>query len=89
MFIIEKVNRNKKNSKINYPIPFNRLINTTIKRQLATGINGSLTDLTPDYIFDKIEQIIKDLYVKDTEQGMIYFHILLRIFKNTRKSDSL
>ena len=85
MFIIEKVNRNKKNSKINYPIPFNRLINTTIKRQLATGINGSLTDLTPDYIFDKIEQIIKDLYVKDTEQGMIYFHILLRCYLSPKK----
>jgi DNA-directed RNA polymerase II subunit RPB1 len=85
MFIITKVNKNKKNSKINYPIPFNRLINTTIKRRLASGIQGALTDLTPDYIFDKIDKIIEDLYVKDTEQGMIYFHILLRCYLSPKK----
>jgi DNA-directed RNA polymerase beta' subunit len=85
MFIIKKVNRGFKNSKINYPIPFNRLINTAIKRSEAIGIKGSLTDLTPDYILDKIDEIINNLYIKDQEQGMIYFHILLRNFLSPKK----
>ena len=85
MFIIMKVNRGKKNSKIMYPIPFNRIINTAIKRKEAIGIKGTLSNLTPDYILDNIEKIIKDLYVKDIEQGMINFHILLRCYLSPKK----
>ena len=85
MFIIKKVNRGFKNSKINYPIPFNRLINTAIKRRKASGIKGNLTDLTPDYILNKLDEIINNLYIKDQEQGMIYFHILLRNFLSPKK----
>ncbi len=85
MFIIKKVNNNLKNSKITYPIPFNRLITTAVKRKETTGITGTLTDLTPDYILDTIDKIISDLYVKDMEQGMIFFHILLRCFLSPKK----
>jgi len=85
MFIIKKVNRNKKNSKITYPIPFSRLITTAVKRRDTIGITGTLTDLTPDYVLDKIEKIIEDLYVKDQEQGMIHFHILLRAFLSPKR----
>ena len=85
MFIIKKVNKNKKNSKITYPIPFNRLITTAIKRRDTVGIMGTLTDLTPDYVLNKIDKIIEDLYVKDQEQGMIHFHILLRAYLSPKK----
>jgi len=85
IFIITKVNKGRKNSKINYPIPFNRLINTTIKRKETLGITATFTDLTPDYILDKIEEIIKNLYIKDYEQGMIFFHILLRNYLSPKK----
>ena len=85
MFIITKVNKNKKNSKITYPIPFNRLINTAVKRRDTTENKGTLTDLTPDYILDKIEKLKTDLFVKDTEQGMIFFHILLRCNLSPKK----
>ncbi len=85
MFIIMKVNKGSKNSKINYPIPFNRLINTAVKRRDSTGITATLTDLTPDYVLDKIEEIIKNLYIKDQEQGMIFFHILLRSYLSPKK----
>jgi DNA-directed RNA polymerase beta' subunit len=84
-FIINKVNRNRKGSLIKYPIPFNRIITTCIKRRDSSGIKGTLTDLTPDYILDKIEEIINDLYIKDIEQGMIYFHILLRVYLSPKK----
>ncbi len=85
MFIISKVNKNKKNSKINYPIPFHRIINTAVKRREASGCNGTLSDLTPDYILDAIEKMMSELYVKDLEQGMIYFHILLRCYLSPKK----
>jgi DNA-directed RNA polymerase beta' subunit len=85
MFIIKKVNRNKKNSKITYPIPFSRLITTAVKRRDTVGITGTLTDLTPDYVLDKIDKIIEDLYVKDQEQGMIHFHILVRAFLSPKR----
>jgi len=84
-FIINKVNRNKKGSLIKYPIPFNRIITTCIKRRDATGIKGTLSDLTPDYVLDKIEEMINNLYIKDIEQGMIYFHILLRLYLSPKK----
>jgi len=41
--------------------------------------------LTPDYIFDKIDEMMTELYIKDTEQGMIYFHILLRVYLSPKK----
>jgi len=65
MFMIVKVNNYNKNSKIKYPIPFNRIISTAIKRRDELGIVGTLTNLTPDYILDKIDMIINDLYIKD------------------------
>ena len=84
-FIINKVNKNKKGSLIKYPIPFNRIITTCIKRRETTGIKGTLSDLSPDYVLDKIEEMIKELYIKDIEQGMIYFHILLRLYLSPKK----
>jgi DNA-directed RNA polymerase beta' subunit len=84
-FIITKVNKNRKCSIINYPIPFNRIIKTCIKRRESSNIAATLTDLTPDYILDKIEELIENLYIKDTKQGMIYFHILLRVYLSPKK----
>ena len=84
-FIINKVNKNKKGSIINYPIPFNRIIKNCIKRRESSNIKATLTDLTPDYILDKIEELIENNYIKDTEQGMIYYHILLRVYLSPKK----
>jgi len=85
LFIINKVNKNRKNAIINYPIPFNRIIKNSIKRRESCNIKGTLTDLTPDYILDKIDEINKNLYIKDTEQGMIYLHILTRVYLSPKK----
>ena len=84
-FIITKVNKNKKNSVINYAIPFNRIIKTCIKRRETANLTATLTDLTPDYILDKIEEMKDNLYIKDKYQGMIYFHILLRVYLSPKK----
>jgi len=84
-FLITKVNKNKKGSIINYPIPFNRIIKNCIKRRESSNIKATLTDLTPDYILDKIDELIDNNYIKDTEQGMIYYHILLRVYLSPKK----
>ena len=84
-FLISKVNKNRKNSIVNYPIPFYRIIKNCIKRRESCNIKATLSDLTPDYILNKIEEIMNDLYIKDLEQGMIYFHILLRVYLSPKK----
>jgi len=84
-FLITKVNKNRKNSIVNYPIPFHRIIKNCIKRRESSDIKATLSDLTPDYIFDKIDEMMTELYIKDTEQGMIYFHILLRVYLSPKK----
>jgi DNA-directed RNA polymerase beta' subunit len=78
-FLIKNVFNGEKNKIISYPIPFDRIINTASKRIESIGVKAIKTDLTPDYIFDKIQKIEKELYIKDTEQGMRYFHILIRL----------
>ena len=85
IFLITKVNKNRKCSIINYPIPFHRIIKNCIKRRESVNIKNTLNDLTPDYILDKIEELISNLYIKDIEQGMIYFHILLRVYLSPKK----
>ena len=84
-FLITKVNKNRKNSIVNYPIPFHRIIKNCIKRRESSDMKATLSDLTPDYIFDKIDEMMTELYIKDTEQGMIYFHILLRVYLSPKK----
>ena len=84
-FLIKNVFNGEKNKVINYPIPFDRLINTAYKRLESIGIKAIKTDLTPDYILDKIEKLKNDLTVKDAEQGMKYFHILLRLYLCPKK----
>ena len=78
-FLIKNVFNGEKNKIISYPIPFDRIINTASKRIESIGVKAIKTDLSPNYIFDKIEKIEKELYIKDTEQGMRYFHILIRL----------
>jgi DNA-directed RNA polymerase II subunit RPB1 len=62
-FLITKVNKNRKNSIVNYPIPFHRIIKNCIKRRESSDIKATLSDLTPDYIFDKIDEMMTELYI--------------------------
>ena len=84
-FLINNVFNGDKKKAISYPIPFDRLIKTASKRLESIGIKAIKTDLTPDYIFDKIDNIMDDLFIKDKEQGMRFFHILLRIYLCPKK----
>jgi DNA-directed RNA polymerase II subunit RPB1 len=84
-FLIKKVFNGEKKYIINYPIPFDRIINIAHQRLLSINIKKIKTDLYPDYVLDKIEKIKNDLYVKDKIQGMLYFNILLRLHLNPKK----
>jgi len=84
-FLIKKVFNYKKNKIINYPIPFDRIIKTAVKRRESVNIKGVMTDLSPDYILDNLDKLINDLYVKERNQGTRFFEILLRLYLAPKK----
>ena len=85
IFIIHNVFNGLKVSSIKYPIPFYRIINNAVEKMKAIGVKAVKTDLTPDYILDSIESLSQKLYIKDTEQGMRFFKILLNIHLSPKK----
>ena len=84
-FLIKYVFNYEKKKAINYPIPFERILNNAKQRLNSIGIEAFKTDLTPDYILNSIEKIKSELYIKNKEQGTKFFHILLRIHLNPKK----
>ena len=84
-FLIKYVFNGEKKKFINYPIPFDRIINNANKRLESIGVNAFKTDLKPDYVLTTIDKIKKELFIKNSLQGMKFFHILLRIHLNPKK----
>lgn len=84
-FLIEKVFNGIKTTSIKYPIPYDRIVKNAFERLQGLGIKSLKTDLTPDHVLDSIDKLIKDLYIKDTVQGMRFFHILTRLYLSPKK----
>ena len=84
-YLLKYIFNYKKNKSINYPIPFDRIINNYIKRLEAIKIKSVKTDLTPLYILDNIDKLIDSLYIKTREQGTRFLEILLRYNLNPKK----
>lgn len=78
-FLINKVFKKEKIEKIQYAIPFDRIINNSIKRLKVLGSTATQTDLTPKYILDKIDEMINNLVIIRPNQGIRFLHILLRL----------
>jgi DNA-directed RNA polymerase II subunit RPB1 len=76
-FLINDVFQGKKEDRIQYPIPFDRIISNSMKR-LGRAARAP-TDLTPGYILDKIDDLIDRLKVIRVNQGIRFLHILLRV----------
>ena len=76
-FLINDVFQAKKEDRIQYPIPFDRIISNAMKR-LGRAARAP-TDLTPGYILDKIDDLIDRLKVIRVNQGIRFLHILLRV----------
>ena len=77
MYLIRDVFKGQKQDKIQYPIPFERIISNAVHRMGAAA--KAPTDLTPAYILDKIEDLIERLKVIRTNQGIKFLHVLVRM----------
>ena len=78
IYLITKIFKNEKQGKISYPIPFDRIIKTSLERLKLCGPLVTKTDLTPNYILDGIEKLQNKLVILRKEQGSKFLHILLR-----------
>jgi DNA-directed RNA polymerase beta' subunit len=61
-----------------YPIPFSRIIENADKRAKSICATAFPTDLTPEYVLDKMEALKKNLYVIEN-QGVFFLHVLLHV----------
>ena len=80
-FLIEKIFKGEQNNKIEYPIPFTRIINNAYNRMKDMGLDSLPSNVTPKYILDKMNNFIsgKDsLYIIDNNQGIEFLYILIR-----------
>jgi DNA-directed RNA polymerase beta' subunit len=83
-YLIENIFNGEEIDKIQYPIPFDRIISNVIKRQ--TIVDGTAnasaipTDLTPGYIIDTINSLIENLKIIRIGQGVRFLHILIRTY---------
>jgi len=78
IYLITKIFKSEKQSKISYPIPFERIIKTAMERLKLCGPIVTQTDLTPGHILDGIEKLQNKLHILHKEQGTRFLHILLR-----------
>jgi DNA-directed RNA polymerase beta' subunit/intein/homing endonuclease len=87
MYLIRNIFKGDETNKIQYPIPFDRIIGNAIKRMnivnrksdVKKEINAVVpTDLTPGYVYNKIDELIRKLKIMHDNQGMKFLHILLR-----------
>lgn len=89
-YLIHVVFNGKEESSISYPIPFRRIMLNTQARAAEMGYTGAPTDLTTNYILDKIDELSYMLQVRRTtkcsahyaiecDQGTRFLRILLRM----------
>ena len=79
-YIITKIFNCKVETSLMYPVSIARTLNIT------DGIyGGKVCDLTPDYIFDKIEAICEELYISKMHPGNRLFHMLIRCYLSPSK----
>ena len=80
IYLITKIFKNEKQSKISYPIPFDRIIKTSMERLKLCGPIVTQTDLTPNHVLDNIERLQNKLQILRKGQGTRFLHILLHYF---------
>jgi DNA-directed RNA polymerase II subunit RPB1 len=81
-FMIEKIFNNKHETNIMYPISFIRIINSA--KALFNKIE-ILSDLSPMYVLNSINTIIKDLYINKNNPGNKFLGILIRHHLSPKK----
>lgn len=85
-FLITKIFKGEGSSgseyAIEYAIPFERIIHTSLERIKCISTNkvSRQTDLTPDIVLDAIDDLCKRLKIVREGQGVHFLHILLRFY---------
>jgi intein/homing endonuclease len=78
-YLINNVFHGEKVEKIQYPIPFDRIIRTALQRIGQVAPTAVQTDLTPGYILDTLNKLLTKLKMLQPDQGIRFLHILLRM----------
>lgn len=90
LFLIRHIFKGEDTNKLQYPIPFERIIKNSMRRMnlvtkkseiKSNEIDAILpTDLTPEYVFDTIESLSDRLRIVHKDQGVKFLQILLRCY---------
>lgn len=79
LFLIQDVFRGQNQDRIQYPIPFERIIKTAMQRLAVKGITAVQTNLTPGYVLKTIDELVGKLNTGKPNMGTRFLHILLRV----------
>jgi DNA-directed RNA polymerase beta' subunit len=82
-FIIIKIFNKMKNTNIMYPISFVRLLNRG--KSLVESSGGIISDLSPIYVLDKIEELSNMLFINKNNYANKFIKILLRMYLSPKK----
>ena len=74
-YLIKEVFRNKNDSRLMYPISIKRII---INAKNLFHKKKTRSDLNPEFILDKIEELEQELYINETDKGNRLFKTLLK-----------
>lgn len=78
-YLIHNIFRDEKVDKIQYPIPFDRIIRNALQRLEQLAPTAVPTDLTPGYILKTLQKLTSKLKMLQKDQGIRFLHILLRL----------
>jgi DNA-directed RNA polymerase II subunit RPB1 len=84
-FLINNVFKGQQNDKIDYPIPFQRIIQNAVNHMKDVGLELLPSNMTPHYVLKEINELIKGLYVINQHQGTKFLHILIRAYLSPKK----
>lgn len=88
LFLIRHIFKGEDTNKIQYPVPFERIIKNSMRRMNIVTKKSDIknhdidailpTDLTPLYVYDAIEKVCDNLRIVHKHQGVRFLQILLR-----------
>ena len=84
-FLINNVFKGQQNNKIEYPIPFQRIIQNAVNRMKDVGLDLMPSNMTPQYVLDEMKKLLTGLHVIDEKQGTRFLHILIRAYLSPKK----
>lgn len=78
--LVEQIQGRRKEDKVLYPIPFERILKSATERMRAARLDGLPADITPGAILAEIQRLEDELYVTQPGQATFFLRMLLRIY---------